>query len=297
MEKLAAIDCMCWTRFMECLLSYLSRIAVTAEDIQAHMKQLLAESHTHALVVGTMTKEVRFPQTLCCISFQTEHRLYQAALSMVDIAEQTLASTPLPSDAGLEHSLILPEGRTVTQLGNPLLMRLIASNHVYRTSVPNPNEPNSSLSYYVHFGPTPDAHLRVRAALLAHILSEPAFNVLRTKEQLGYIVSASQWTLLGDGECGLRVVVQSERGPVYLERRVDAFLRGMERTLAEMPEEEFEEQKRGVQRRWQETAKNLKEEASRFWTQVESGYLDFYRREYGIYSQMVGRAHAASRRP
>ena len=153
------------------------------------------------------------------------------------------------------------------------------SNHVWSIPVPNPNEPNSSLSYYVHFGPLIDQRLRVVSVLLTQILSEPAFNVLRTKEQLGYIVSASQWVAPGANESGLRIVVQSERGPIYLEERIEAFLEHMKGVIEAMSEDEFLEQKAGLERRWTEAPKNLSEEVNRHWAHIDSGYLDFLRRE------------------
>ena len=142
----------------------------------------------------------------------------------------------------------------------------------------NPNEPNSALTYYVHYGSKIDRRLRVTAALLTQILSEPAFNILRTKEQLGYIVSADAWSAPGDNDAGLRIVVQSERGPVYLEERVEAFLDHMKGVIELMTDEEFAEQKNGLERKWREVVKNLDEEVSRFWAHIDSGYLDFLRR-------------------
>ena len=148
----------------------------------------------------------------------------------------------------------------------------------------NPNEPNSALTYYVHYGSNIDRRLRVTAALLTQILSEPTFNILRTKEQLGYIVSAGAWSALGDNEAGLRIVVQSERGPVYLEERVEAFLDHMKGVIELMTDEEFAEQKNGLERKWREVAKNLNEEVSRFWAHIHSGYLDFLRRKLSPFS-------------
>ena len=74
----------------------------------------------------------------------------------------------------------------------------------------------------MHVGNRTSSTLRVTASLLTQILSEPAFNVLRTKEQLGYIVLCSTWVLAGSGCAGIRIVIQSEKGPAYLEARVDA---------------------------------------------------------------------------
>ena len=146
------------------------------------------------------------------------------------------------------------------------------------SEVPNPNEPNSTLSYYVHFGNFIDPHTRVTSTLLTQILSEPAFNILRTREQLGYIVACGQWTSAGSAEVGMRILVQTERAPAYLEERVDAFLDEMLTTLQNMTEEEFQEHKHGLEKKWTEDLKNLREETNRYWTYIDSGYLDFYRR-------------------
>jgi len=156
---------------------------------------------------------------------------------------------------------------------------LIGSNHIWSSLVPNANEPNSALTYYVHYGSNVDRRLRITAALLTQILSEPTFDILRTKEQLGYVVGASKWTTPGDNEVGLRIVVQSERGPVYLEERVEAFLDYMKGVIERMTAEQFTEQKYGLERKWREVAKNLSEEASGHWAHIDSGYLDFIRRE------------------
>jgi insulysin len=149
---------------------------------------------------------------------------------------------------------------------------------VWNLPVPNPDEPNSSLTYYLHLGPRNDARLRIVSSLLMQILTEPAFNVLRTKEQLGYIVSCSAWSLPGDSELGFRILVQSERNPLYLEERVEAFLESMKAKLEQMDETEFVEQKNGLEKKWREGLKNLAEETNRYWTHIENGFLDFYRR-------------------
>ena len=124
-----------------------------------------------------------------------------------------------------------------------------------------------------------DQKLRVASALLTQIMSEPAFNVLRTREQLGYIVSCSSWTLPGSSEKGVRIVVQSERKPTYLEQRVEAFLDEMKIKLEGMTEEEFETHKSGLQKKWLEADKNLAEEVARFLFHVNTGHFDFLRSE------------------
>ena len=201
------------------------------------------------------------------------------AITLAKLTEEIIPASPLPGIGPVDLSLQLPEG-TFYCLCNCLFDNLwprSGTNHVWTTPVPNPNEPNSALTYYVHFGSKVDRHLRVVSALLTQILSEPAFDILRTKEQLGYIVAANSWNALGDNETGLRIVVQSERSPVYLEGRVDAFLDHMTSVIEPMTDEQFAEQKNGLERKWREVAKNLNEEVNRFWAQIDSGYLDFSR--------------------
>jgi insulysin len=161
--------------------------------------------------------------------------------------------------------------------GGELINIYAASNFVFSSPIPNPNQANSALTYYVHFGSIVDQRLRVISALVTQILSEPAFNVLRTQEQLGYIVSCSPWSLAGASEKGLRIVVQSERPPAYLEERVEAFLDGMKGTIKTMSDEEFAEQKNGLEKKWLEAEKSLADETSRFTVHVNSGHWDFLR--------------------
>jgi insulysin len=197
------------------------------------------------------------------------------------MVEGIFPASPLPATAVRDRALILPKGiftrkacREFT-LTSPRL--LTACNYVWEAPIANLNELNSCITYYVHIGPATSRRTRVTSALLTQILSEPAFNILRTQEQLGYIVSCGTWTLPGAGHLGIRIVVQSERGPNYLEERIDKFLEGMEGMIREMDERAFEEQKDGLERKWREKYKNLSEETTSYWTQVESGYLDFYR--------------------
>jgi len=218
--------------------------SITVEELQAHVERLLSKLHMRILVVGNVFKD--------------------DAVRLAEMAENILQPSPLKSLDVVETALIPSDG----------------SNHVWSAVVPNPNEPNSSLSYYVHVGSYLEPHLRVTSALLTQILAEPAFNVLRTREQLGYIVSCSQMVSVGESDIGLRIVVQSERGAVYLEERVEAFLDEMREKLDEMTDAEFKEQQAGLERRWKEAPKNLGEETNRYWTHIDSGYLDFLRRDH-----------------
>ncbi|GJE87118.1 insulin-degrading enzyme [Phanerochaete sordida] len=219
--------------------------SVTVEELQTHIDRLLKNVRIYGLIVGNMHKD--------------------EAIRLIETAEHSLRSSGTPNQID-ERGLIPPDG----------------VNSVWNTPAPNPNEPNSALSYYVHLGSLLEPRTRVTAALLAQILAEPAFNILRTREQLGYVVSCGQWSSPGHGEVGMRLVVQSERAPAFLEERVDAFLDEMLGTLEGMPDEEFAEHKHGLEKSWSEDPKNLREETNRYWAHIDTGYLDFYRRQINV---------------
>lgn len=243
--------------------------SITPAQVQSHVGVLLSRLEAKMLVIGNMYKD--------------------EAINLAKMSEEIIPASPLLGPGPVDLSLHLP-----------------ASNHVWSSLVPNANEPNSALTYYVHYGSNIDRHPRVTASLLTQILSEPAFDILRTKEQLGYIVGASMWTAPGDNEAGLRIVVQSERGPVYLEERVEAFLDHMKGVIERMTEEEFAEQRNGLERKWREAPKNLNEEVGRHWAHIDSGYVDFLRRtedadflgtvsKQDILSLFLARVHPSSK--
>ncbi|KAH7343303.1 Metalloenzyme, LuxS/M16 peptidase-like protein [Rhizoctonia solani] len=215
---------------------------VTLRDIQYHAQEILARTSTTILIHGNIDSE--------------------EALRIADRVENILGSRPItPAEKSLPRSLVLP----------------VACNYVWEDAVPNKDELNSSLTYYVEVGDITDPPLRATLLLFAQMIREPAFNQLRTKEQLGYVVSSSAWFL--HGSIGWHMTVQSERKPTYLERRVENFLDLFREILTAMPEAEFERQRDAFALKRLERLKNMGEEASRFWTHIESGYEDFLRRE------------------
>lgn len=179
-----------------------------------------------------------------------------------------------------DRAMLLPEGVNAKFSSLESANVAVGSDTIWAGPILNPNQANSALTYYVHFGPVSDQRLRVIGSLLVQVLSEPAFNVLRTKEQLGYIVSCTSWTLPGSSAKGMRIIVQSEKTPSYLEERVEAFIDEMKEKIETMPDAEFQEQKDSLRRKWLEADKNLKDEVSRFIGHVNSGHFDFLRSEF-----------------
>lgn len=136
--------------------------------------------------------------------------------------------------AKMASDLLTRQNTSSTQLSRPLHPQLRTSVRIHHlpptTSIallrtaPDEANVNSAIEYYILTShDLSDHRLRACTMTLAQMIHEPAFDQLRTKEQLGYVV----WTTVRRNPpvVGVRVVVQSERDTVYLENRIDSFLR------------------------------------------------------------------------
>lgn len=215
---------------------------VQAEDIMTFFPQLLEQTHIEVLAHGNLYKE--------------------DALRMTDSVEKILQGRPLPpSQWYLRRNMILPPG----------------SNIVYPRTLKDPANVNHCIEYYLYIGIFSDATLRSMLQLFSQMSDEPAFDQLRSKEQLGYVVwSGSRYNAT---TMGYRVIIQSERNAQYLESRIESFLREFGSTLEKMTEEEFEGHKRSVVNKRLEKLKNLGSETGRYWSHVGSEYFDFLQHE------------------
>ncbi|CAG9574977.1 unnamed protein product [Danaus chrysippus] len=111
--------------------------------------------------------------------------------------------------------------------------------------------------------------------LLAQALSEPCFHVLRTQEQLGYIVFSG--IRRSNGVQGLRVIVQSDRHPAYLEDRIENFIQGSQEYLENMTDEEFMKHRSSLAAQKLEKPKRLATRASQMWSEITAQVYNFDR--------------------
>lgn len=215
---------------------------IQPEDISTFFPQLLQQNHIELLAHGNVYKE--------------------DVLKMTDCIEKNLQRRALPKSQWLvRRNLVLPPG----------------SNYIYERQLKDPANVNHAIEYYLLIGMVPDDALRARLLLFAQMTDEPAFDQLRTKEQLGYVVwSGARYSAT---TMGYRVIVQSDRDAKYLESRIDSFLTKFGQTLEEMDDKEFEGHKQSVINRRLEKVKNLMSETARFWMHVSSEYYDFLQHE------------------
>jgi insulysin len=106
--------------------------------------------------------------------------------------------------------------------------------------------------------------------LIAHMAYNSAYNQLRTKEQLGYIVSAFTRKVAGGG-WGMAIVVQSSSAsPVKLEERIEEWLKLFRKELGEMDPQVIAKEAQGVVSQLKEGDTKLGQEVGSAWNEIVS---------------------------
>uniref|UniRef100_A0A8D3BRX4 Insulin-degrading enzyme n=1 Tax=Scophthalmus maximus TaxID=52904 RepID=A0A8D3BRX4_SCOMX len=216
---------------------------VTLLRLKAFLPQLLSRLHIETLLHGNITKE--------------------SALGMMQMVEDTLiehAHTKplLPSQLIRYREVQVPDGGW----------------YVYQQRNEVHNNCGIEIYYQTDMQTTHDNML---LELFCQIISEPCFNTLRTKEQLGYIVFSGPRR--ANGVQGLRFIIQSEKAPHYLESRVEAFLCTMEKAVEEMNDEAFQKHIQALAIRRLDKPKKLSAECAKYWGEIISQQYNFDRGE------------------
>mmetsp|Transcript_41918 Transcript_41918/g.100697 ORF Transcript_41918/g.100697 Transcript_41918/m.100697 type:complete len:1075 (+) Transcript_41918:137-3361(+) len=147
---------------------------------------------------------------------------------------------------------------------------------LYRFRGFNEENPNSAVEVVFQMGALslPD---NATLAMINQLVREPAFNQLRTDEQLGYIVHSSIKTS-GDNIKGLLFLIQSDAfDPIHVENRIEHFLSGFRKRLVDMSDEEFQTNIDSLVVSFLEKNKNLGEESSRYWHVILNKTYQFQR--------------------
>ncbi|WRT69793.1 uncharacterized protein IL334_006784 [Kwoniella shivajii] len=218
---------------------------ITSADVEAFGKEALSRLFIETLIHGNTTPE--------------------GAKEIQNMVEKVLQPRPLSaSEIKAPRSLVPPP----------------SSEHIWALDVPNKAEVNGAVVYHLHVGDPTDVLLRNTLSLFSQISSEPAFDVLRTKQQLGYIVFSHASS--SAGSMGYSIIVQSEKSTEFVENRIESFLDGLKETIESLSEEEFEKHKISLIAKKEEKPKNLTEETRRFLGRVKDRYYEFGKREKDV---------------
>ncbi|KAL1122673.1 hypothetical protein AAG570_003000, partial [Ranatra chinensis] len=99
--------------------------------------------------------------------------------------------------------------------------------------------------------------------------------LLELFEQLGYIVFSG--IRRSNGVQGLRLIVQSDRHPVYIDQRVEIFLSSMRDYLNDLQDDEFERHKEALAAHRLEKPKQLYARTRMFWSEITTQQYNFDR--------------------
>ena len=141
-------------------------IGIQAQDVQAFIPELLSNLHVETLIHGNATKEDAFRLT----------RIVQENLGAKPLDFENVEGT---------RSLILPAGAFRFRRN---MLTIPATKITVDESVPNPENVNSGIEYFCQVTDIAEARKRACLHLLAQIGREKAFDFLRTKLQLGYLI-------------------------------------------------------------------------------------------------------------
>ncbi|CAF0885808.1 unnamed protein product [Adineta ricciae] len=205
---------------------------IMAHDIEMFMQRLFTSFYVDSLMYGNLTKDqaIRY-MTIFQEKFR-EKRLFR----------------PLSPSLWLKpRHLILPQG----------------SNFAYKTD--NDGYQMNAVVFYLQcFQQSLENNALIN--LFAHIAHEPCYNQLRTKEQLGYIVSSGVYRIRGVR--GFQITVQSNKGFEYLNQRIELFLDSMREYIERMSDEEFLKQREGYIVSSLEIPKSMESQADTYWSEI-----------------------------
>lgn len=215
---------------------------LTAERVQQFIPQFLSKVHVECLLHGNVTM--------------------LEAMETAKLIESKLTST-LPYMVPLLPRQLILYREIKLENGSHFVFEVENKSH------------NSSCIEVYYQTSLQSTESNMHLELLAQILSEPCFSTLRTKEQLGYIVFSGIHRT--NGAQGLRIIVQSDRHPQYLEQRINLFLESMLEHVSNMSEEEFNRHKESLAVQRLEKPKKLTNLTMLFWYEISMQQYNFDR--------------------
>jgi nardilysin len=183
------------------------------------------------------------------------------------------------------------ENLKYTTIDDPLSRaRKIPSDrqHVLYIKSPLPNDKNSTITNYYQIGES-TIQTQCLIELVEKIMEEPIFNLLRTKEQLGYAVSCSHRANNGILGFSVTLQVQEEKhSTVAVNERIEKFLReDFQSVIANLTDEEFDTVQSSLIKLKKMDEVEMETENNRLWSEITSDEYLFTR--FDMEAEMIGR--------
>jgi len=227
---------------------------ITFDKLMNFHQEWLKTSRVDCLVIGNITEE----------------NTIQIGKNVESIlANIRPDSTPLPKE-------LVPEIRVLNIPFNTTWFY----EHCLKEGENGEKEPNSAIIAHFQFERETPLH-SVILDIMANYLKEPVFEVLRTNEQLGYIVFG--YKTEARGVLGYNILVQSsKKGPQYLSQRIFAFIDGIRDKIKNLTNEEFAQYVESVRVKIAQQDLSIQEEANRYWKEIAKHTYLFDRKEVSL---------------
>ena len=160
------------------------------------------------------------------------------------------------------------------------IIKLENKRYIFETKSTNKKEVDSAIISLYQFGKM-NFKLYLLVELLHTIIDESFFDILRTKEQLGYLVS-SKIIYLDKIICLAFEIQSSVKDPRYLQSRIDNFLTEFRSKIVKMTDNQFESYIRSVMEIKKMKYINLEEEFDNNCTEIKINEYIFNRKSIDV---------------
>ncbi|KAJ2519038.1 metalloprotease [Coemansia sp. RSA 1939] len=212
--------------------------SVTFEKTQEYIAGLLNHTFVKMLVSGQFT--------------ETE------ALEISDNVVNTIGSAHLEKE----------------QMHNVYTVDISPGSYMYSFVMSDEGAENGGVASIVYCGEGGDLNDTIALMVIDSMLNNLFFEGVRTKEQLGYAVSATLKES-SDGYSSVQFLLQGEHNPMYAKLRIDNFIRGFRGKLEEMSDDSIQEKIGALSKSLLEKHKSIGEEALSDWDVIEGGWYNF----------------------
>ena len=194
-------------------------------------------------------------------------------LAEIDVAAlahgNVTASQALTLGKVIEDRILKPAAVT-TVPKQPITWIADNTNGLYQF----PANHNDAATAVYYQGANDSIHERAYFSLFSQMLSQPFYTQLRTEQQLGYIVFATQLPFMDVP--GTAFVIQSpntQPGPIL--EKIDTFIADFMDSLESMDDATFDQHKAALVARILEKETRLKERSDRYWYEIDRGNFSF----------------------
>ncbi|CAG2105004.1 unnamed protein product [Medioppia subpectinata] len=134
----------------------------------------------------------------------------------------------------------------------------------------SPTNRNSAITNYYQLLPA-NIRLQCMLSVLSSVTEEPCFNILRTKEGLGYYVSATEYDTYGISGFGLTVVSSgNEFDCTFVDQRIENFIQQMVEIITNMDSQKFKDHINSIITAKKVPDLKLNDEFTRNWNEISS---------------------------